>query len=51
MTNYENGKNFSAYCGHDAPIEVNGTMSFNGINSNGNLEFSLNGVESLYSTG
>ena len=51
VTNYENGKNFSAYCGHDAPIEVNGTMSFNGINSNGNLEFSLNGVESLYSTG
>ena len=51
VTNYENGKNFSAYCGHDAPIEVNGTMSFNGINSNGNLDFSLNGVESLYSTG
>ncbi|MBQ5544016.1 MAG: hypothetical protein IIT97_03725, partial [Mycoplasmataceae bacterium] len=30
---------------NNAPLEVSGNMNFNGINSNGNLEFNLTGVE------
>ncbi|MBQ5492601.1 MAG: hypothetical protein IIT78_01840, partial [Mycoplasmataceae bacterium] len=49
-TNYNNGYNGYWFWGqgtNDAPLQVTGSMNFNGINNQGNLDFSLDGTESV----